>query len=206
MSTHLDVCGVVSIRPGEKAEVFVGIIVGAIGGKDQEDLFPLGDVIVLCEDNAEVAYVDFGMVNADLATYEAVEKAMLAMAPFVDVSPDGWVEVDLVPGFNARNASMYRFIGGGVECSSANLRSDGDWYAVESNLKRMKIPADQPPGVPELTEDDWTEIYSAVESKALSVEQGQYGPDLRGASWPEHLRSILEKIGPDGENMRRGCK
>ena len=55
---------------------------------------------------------------------------------------------------------------------------------------------------PQLTDEDWVEIYYALDTKLVKVHQGDYGdtPDeiLR---WSTHLQAILEKIGPDGSHM-----
>lgn len=52
-----------------------------------------------------------------------------------------------------------------------------------------------------LSRDDWSEIFYALESKALAVRQGQYGSeDAAGADskWIAHLDELRQKIGPDG--------
>ena len=46
-----------------------------------------------------------------------------------------------------------------------------------------------------LTNDDWVEIYYALEGKL----QSQTVADDR--RWQAHLQEIIEKIGPDGRNM-----
>lgn len=51
---------------------------------------------------------------------------------------------------------------------------------------------------PKLTQEQWTEIYYAVELKAGMVELETYGKDRR---WVHDLRAIQEIIGPDGESM-----
>jgi hypothetical protein len=44
-----------------------------------------------------------------------------------------------------------------------------------------------------LTKEDWIEIYYALDTKAYNIYED--------AKWAAHLRNIMEKIGPDGENM-----
>jgi hypothetical protein len=49
--------------------------------------------------------------------------------------------------------------------------------------------------IPVLDQDDWVEIYYALEFKAKSaVVDGD-------KKWRIHLNEIMKKIGPDGENM-----
>lgn len=52
---------------------------------------------------------------------------------------------------------------------------------------------------PKLTAADWVEIYYALDSKRLIVDQGD-----AEAEWIAHLERILRKIGPDGKNMTGG--
>jgi hypothetical protein len=56
-----------------------------------------------------------------------------------------------------------------------------------------------------LTREDWIEIYYALTSKQASVDSGNYGDDDERigeiAEWSKHLETIIDKIGPDGENM-----
>jgi hypothetical protein len=53
-----------------------------------------------------------------------------------------------------------------------------------------------------LSKEDWIEIYYAVRDKHETVLLGR---NLRSGQsvcvWKAHLSSIMEKIGPDGENM-----
>ena len=49
------------------------------------------------------------------------------------------------------------------------------------------------------TIEDWVEIYYAVRDK---YEDGRAVSTDR--KWKAHLKKILEKIGPDGENMSKG--
>jgi hypothetical protein len=44
-----------------------------------------------------------------------------------------------------------------------------------------------------LSEEDWNEIYYALDSKLLTSTVQTDGP------WRRHLKEIMEKIGPDGE-------
>ena len=56
---------------------------------------------------------------------------------------------------------------------------------------------------PKLTVQDWDEILNALETKAVSVEQGAYdfipgevaSPNSETLRWANHLRKIMEKIG-----------
>jgi hypothetical protein len=57
----------------------------------------------------------------------------------------------------------------------------------------------------ELTKEDWVEIYYALDSKAKAVKDGEYtGDKAHARRWASHLREIMTKIGPDGENMTGG--
>jgi hypothetical protein len=52
-----------------------------------------------------------------------------------------------------------------------------------------------------LTGKDWSEIYYALESKALALRQGEYGlEDKPGqdVEWIRHIETIKRLIGPDG--------
>lgn len=53
-----------------------------------------------------------------------------------------------------------------------------------------------------LTPEDWQEIYDSLESQSLSIEE-EDGDDTPGIAenWRRHLRSIMAKIGPDGQDM-----
>ena len=56
-----------------------------------------------------------------------------------------------------------------------------------------------------LTKEDWVEIYYALDSKAAGIKNGEYSADKKHArQWSSHLREIMTKIGPDGENMTGG--
>ena len=55
-----------------------------------------------------------------------------------------------------------------------------------------------------LTKEDWVEIAAAVDSKRLRIIAGDYGEsdtDCDMPAWAAHLETIIDKIGPDGENM-----
>src|SRR6202040_2364669 len=61
-------------------------------------------------------------------------------------------------------------------------------------------------GMISLTREDWSEIFYALESKALAVRQGQYGSeDASGADskWITHLDELRRRIGPDGAKASR---
>jgi len=62
--------------------------------------------------------------------------------------------------------------------------------------------------MPELTPQDWGEIYYALIDKQYAVEAGNLGEDAaeetpyaNSTAWADHLGDIIDKIGPDGENM-----
>jgi hypothetical protein len=52
-----------------------------------------------------------------------------------------------------------------------------------------------------LTQEDWAEIYYALDTKTLAVRRGDYGPEdvlSRDAAWIAHREAIKERIGSDG--------
>jgi hypothetical protein len=52
-----------------------------------------------------------------------------------------------------------------------------------------------------LTREDWSEIFYALESKALAVRRGHYGSEEAtdaDAKWIAHLDELRQMIGPDG--------
>jgi hypothetical protein len=59
----------------------------------------------------------------------------------------------------------------------------------------------------ELTKEDWVEIFYALVDKQYNIEAGNLGEDAiepginSTAEWAAHLGNIIDKIGPDGENM-----
>jgi len=58
-----------------------------------------------------------------------------------------------------------------------------------------------------LTKEDWVEIYYALDTKRDQIENGDFGEGEGGdenEDWIAHLDAIMEKIGPDGENMCLG--
>ena len=53
-----------------------------------------------------------------------------------------------------------------------------------------------------LTEADAAEIYYALQTKLMLVEQDHYRlPAAQRLHWAKQLKSILRKIGPDGCQM-----
>ena len=54
-----------------------------------------------------------------------------------------------------------------------------------------------------LSEEDWNEIYYALETKLGMIKNGYYASGRKGdnQTWMSHLRSIIHKIGPDGRHM-----
>ena len=61
-----------------------------------------------------------------------------------------------------------------------------------------------------LTREDWSEIYYALESKALALKHGKFGAeDFSGqdSEWISHLEALRQTIGPDGATAaRRGVE
>lgn len=59
-----------------------------------------------------------------------------------------------------------------------------------------------------LTQEDWVEIYYALESKMEEIRAGEYGDTTESKrAWVKHLKSIMEKVGPDGETaIERGVE
>jgi hypothetical protein len=61
-----------------------------------------------------------------------------------------------------------------------------------------------------LTQEDWAEIYYALETKSLALRQGIYGrEDKTGqdAEWIAHIEAVKQTIGPDGAAAaRRGVE
>ncbi|MGH7814360.1 MAG: hypothetical protein ACREQI_10215 [Candidatus Binataceae bacterium] len=59
----------------------------------------------------------------------------------------------------------------------------------------------------DLTREDWTEIYYALETKSLALRQGNMGPEDRpgqDAEWIAQIEEIKQAIGPDG--ARAACE
>ncbi len=58
-----------------------------------------------------------------------------------------------------------------------------------------------------ITREDWVEIYYALVDKQSRVDDGEYEDEVAEdnpkpqAEWSKHLGDIIDKIGPDGENM-----
>lgn len=55
---------------------------------------------------------------------------------------------------------------------------------------------------PMLSADDWSEIFAALDARAISVESGDYGEEHHSKPsdvWAAQLRSIMERIGYNGE-------
>ena len=56
-----------------------------------------------------------------------------------------------------------------------------------------------------LTREDWSEIFYALESKALAVRRGHYGAEEASgadAKWIAHLDELGRKIGPGWRECR----
>lgn len=57
-----------------------------------------------------------------------------------------------------------------------------------------------------LTREDWSEIYYALETKSRVLRQGRYGlEDKPGqdGKWIAHLEAVKQAIGPDGAAAAR---
>jgi len=60
-----------------------------------------------------------------------------------------------------------------------------------------------------LTKRDWIEIYYALIDKQTHIDEGTQDPETKEGycgdmeSWSHHLGEIIDKIGPDGENMTK---
>jgi hypothetical protein len=53
----------------------------------------------------------------------------------------------------------------------------------------------------DLTREDWSEIYCALETKLLALRQDKYKPEDESgqdAEWITHIEAVRGKIGPDG--------
>lgn len=129
MSTYNEYCGVVPIKPGITLHSITTAIRTAIGEQDQAIYFPIGDVITPGDNPLRIDTIDFGMIPPEGASAEIIERAMHALAPFVDTSR-GHIEIEMVPGYNWGDAAMYRFIDGHVEISGASLCATGDWRLI----------------------------------------------------------------------------
>lgn len=127
MSTYTEYCGVVTLTPGISMATVVQVIRLAIGERDQETFFAIGDVLEPADDLREMASIDFGPIPPDGASPDVIETAMLAIAPFVD----GDNSVEMVPGMNWSNAAIYRFNEGRVEVSDAELAPTGNWRSIK---------------------------------------------------------------------------
>lgn len=61
-----------------------------------------------------------------------------------------------------------------------------------------------PHSAPDLTAEQWVEIYYALLCKLWGIQRGAYGPEDepgQDAAWIADLRAILDTIGIDGRNM-----
>ncbi len=53
----------------------------------------------------------------------------------------------------------------------------------------------------DLTREDWSEIYYAIEAKSQALKEGRFQPEDQpgeDARWIAQLSAISGKIGPDG--------
>jgi hypothetical protein len=75
------------------------------------------------------------------------------------------------------------------------VRSLGELKPMSVNVAVPDLGRLTPIFSPELTGEDWEEIYYALDYKLTS-------PAVSGdRRWKAHLKAILETIGPDGSNM-----
>ena len=77
----------------------------------------------------------------------------------------------------------------------------------EGDYKTIKLSSECGPWGERLTvqlsPEDWTEIYYALQSKLAALEAGNYGEDDVDCDiekWKLHLGSVIEKIGDDAEH------
>lgn len=52
-----------------------------------------------------------------------------------------------------------------------------------------------------LTQEDWEEIYGSLELQCLSIEDEDVADARLAENWRRHIRAIMAKIGPDGQDM-----
>lgn len=128
MSTYTEYCGVVTLTLDTPMATVVQAIRDAIGKRDQETYFAIGDVLDPAADLRLAASIDFGSIPPEGASPDVIETAMLAIAPFVD----GNNSIEMVPGMNWSNAVIYRFNEKGrVEMSDAKLVPTGNWHSIK---------------------------------------------------------------------------
>lgn len=161
MGSYSEWCGVVPLNQSMPCDQVAAIIAGAIGKDDQERFFPIGDVIEPGDDPSKAANLCFNMIPEEGCCIDMVEKAMLALAPYVDTSPAGYVEIEMVPGMNVGGPAMYRFIDGRVEVSSAALCSNSPWCAVRDDGERIVHGPEQ--------EDSPKETCGTLATKAATL-------------------------------------
>ena len=65
------------------------------------------------------------------------------------------------------------------------------WNSEEDHRSEGKEPT-----LEKLTREDWVEIYYSVRDK---YESGR--AVSTDSKWKDHMKEILEKLGPDAENM-----
>jgi hypothetical protein len=93
---------------------------------------------------------------------------------------------------------MYEALSWIVRCVKARGPAGTTVYFIsDEKMEAAKAAIRKGGGImKELTKEDWVEIYYALEAKAAWTE------DVEGdEAWTLHLREIMGKIGPDGENM-----
>ncbi len=127
MSTYTEYRGVVILTLDTPMATVVQAIRAAIGERDQETYFAIGDVLEPADDLSLAPSIDFGSIPPEGASPDVIETAMLAIAPFVD----GDNSIEMVPGMNWSNAVIYRFNEEGrVEMSDAKLVPTGNWHSI----------------------------------------------------------------------------
>jgi hypothetical protein len=143
MSTYNEYCGIVYLTPGCLVTTITDALCQAIGSENQTVFF--GEAIIHGDDGMHADHLNFNAIPPEGANTDVIERAMLALAPFVDLEPGAGIEIDIVRGSHWANAGMYRFLntkhGVVVECSSASLKSNGDWSLVSTPV-RSTDPSD----------------------------------------------------------------
>lgn len=80
------------------------------------------------------------------------------------------------------------------------IRAHGysDFYVKRCEIedRSPQKPVKKGKAIDSLAKEDWTEIYYALEDKRNSATVAG------DCKWKAHLREIMKKIGPDGENMQ----
>lgn len=93
----------------------------------------------------------------------------------------------------------------GPELSTGNAAAESMCVSQSAgpNNQLAGNPEKAPAGAQLLSKEDWIEIYYALDTKKSQIEKGEFSMDDRADSvaWAQHLRSIMQTIGPDGCHM-----